>query len=145
MLKRQKYANVPKASLNMVQGPNADFSSSDASSDLEADGDDPPKKREKQESGTALDLINDLNEILSNVNWDFVSLPCLLDILRTEPLFRKCDAFRSALKAQFNIRLNSKSISAREAAKSPFNNEPRFSYKHNMSQRNLYPESGDNA
>ena len=47
MLKRQKYANVPKASLNMVQGPNADFSSSDASSDLEADGDDPPKKREK--------------------------------------------------------------------------------------------------
>lgn len=37
MLKRSKYANVPKASLNMVQGPNADYFSSDGSSDLEAD------------------------------------------------------------------------------------------------------------
>lgn len=43
MLKRSKYANVPKASLNMVQGPNADeFSSSDASSDLEMEHKDGP-------------------------------------------------------------------------------------------------------
>ena len=46
-----------------------------------------------------MDLVSGLNEILANVNWDYVTLPCLLDILRSEPLFRKCDTFRAALKA----------------------------------------------
>lgn len=39
------------------------------------------------------DLIADLNEVLINVNWDYVSLPCFLDLLRNEPMFRKCQAF----------------------------------------------------
>ena len=39
------------------------------------------------------DLIADLNEVLNNVNWDYVSLPCFLDLLRNEPMFRKCQAF----------------------------------------------------
>ena len=38
-------------------------------------------------------LTTDLNDVLVNVNWDYVSLPCMLDVLRTEPLFRKCEAF----------------------------------------------------
>ena len=96
MMKREKYANVPKVSLNMVQGPNADFSSSDASSDLDIDN---PQPKKKKEIGTTVDLASDLNDILLSVNWDYVSLPCLLDILRSEPLFRKCDAFRAAIKA----------------------------------------------
>lgn len=64
------------------------------------------------------DLITDLNEILTNINWDYVSLPCILDVLRSEPLFRKCEAFRKALKSQFNIRMNSGSTEAQEAANS---------------------------
>ena len=33
-------------------------------------------------------LQQDLDEILSNVNWDFVSLPCLLDVIRNDPTIR---------------------------------------------------------
>lgn len=51
-------------------------------------------------------LVKDLNEILQNVNWDYVSLPCLLDVLRSEPLMRKCDAFKAAIKAQFEVRFD---------------------------------------
>lgn len=80
-----------------------------------------------------LDLVADLNEILLNVNWDYVTLPCLLDVLRTEPLFRKCDSFRVAVKAQFNIRINNASQDAIDAAHTSFNNEPRFCYKYNTS------------
>lgn len=96
MHKRRKYANVPKASLNMVQGPNADFSSSEASSELDIDDPQPMKKKQVD---TTVDLASDLNEILVNVNWDYVTLPCLLDVLRSEPMFRKCNAFRAAIKA----------------------------------------------
>ena len=74
-----------------------------------------------------------------NVNWDYVTLPCLLDALRSEPLFRRCEAFQNAIKAQFKVRLNCASTEAIEAAHNQFNCEPRFSYKFNMSQRNLYP------
>ena len=35
-----------------------------------------------------------LDEILMNVNWDFVTLPCLLDILRNEPIIRGNKVFR---------------------------------------------------
>ena len=37
MKKKAKFANLPKASLNMVQGPNADFSSSEALSYFDVD------------------------------------------------------------------------------------------------------------
>jgi len=87
----------------------------------------------------ARDLAAELNEILMNVNWDFVSLPCLLDLLRTEPMFRKCDSFRKAVKAQFKVRADCKNMEAIEAAHNQFNAEPRFCYKNNTSQRNLYP------
>lgn len=43
----------------------------------------------------------DLNEVLQNVNWDFVSLPCLLDVLRSDPVLRQATAFQKAVRAQF--------------------------------------------
>ena len=67
------------------------------------------------------DLISDLNEILQCVNWDYVTLPCLLDLVRSEPLFRKCEALNSAIKAQFKVRMDSDSIEAMEAAHNQFN------------------------
>ena len=79
------------------------------------------------------DIVSDLNEILSCVNWDYVTLPCLLDLVRTEPLFRKCDALYTAIKAQFNVRMDNDSIEAIEAAHNQFNCEPRFCYKFNTS------------
>ena len=76
------------------------------------------KKHDSYAGRITEDLIADLNEILTNINWDYVSLPCILDVLRSEPLFRKCEAFRKALKSQFNIRMNSGSTEAQEAAHS---------------------------
>ena len=35
-----------------------------------------------------ISLQAELSEILANVNWDFVSLPCILDVIRNEPLIR---------------------------------------------------------
>ena len=63
----------------------------------------------------------------------------MLDVLRNEPLFRKCEAFQQAIKAQFAVRMNCKSKDAIDAAHNQFNSEPRFCYKFNTSQRNLYP------
>ena len=51
-----------------------------------------------------------------NVNWDYVSLPCLLDILRNEPLMRRCEAFQQAVKTQFAVRMNRDSQEAIDAA-----------------------------
>ena len=68
-----------------------------------------------------------------NVNWDYVSLPCILDILRNEPIMRKCDAFKQAIKSQFAVRMNRDSTEAIDAAHNQFNSEPRFSYKYNTS------------
>ena len=33
-------------------------------------------------------LQEDLGEILHGVNWDYVSLPCIVDIIRSVPLLR---------------------------------------------------------
>ena len=81
--------------------------------------------------------------MLANVNWDYVSLPCIIDLLRTEPIMRKCEAFQQAVKTQFAVRMNRESQDAIDAAHNHFNCEPRFSYKYNTSQRNLYPTEGD--
>ena len=45
-----------------------------------------------------------LEEILMNVNWDFVSLPCLLDVMRNEPILRNNKVFKQALQAQLAVR-----------------------------------------
>lgn len=84
--KKQKNANVPKKS--MFQSSNSD---GEDSCDLD-DSHDPldPNQLTKEEFERA--LVADLNDILLNVNWDYVSLPCLLDILRNQPLMRQSSA-----------------------------------------------------
>jgi hypothetical protein len=56
-----------------------------------------PSSVSNQEILYARNLANlqqDLSEVLPNVNWDFVSLPCLLDIVRSDPLLRINQTFQ---------------------------------------------------
>ena len=55
-------------------------------------------------SATQTNLQSDLSEILQNVNWDFVSLPCILDAIRNESILRTNSVFRKAVKTQFKER-----------------------------------------
>jgi hypothetical protein len=75
-----------------------------------------------QENWTHLDL--DLMELLENVNWNYVSLPCILDLMRNFPYIRRNPTFRKTINKEFAMR-------------NKFNPEttqldgPRFSYKYN--------------
>jgi hypothetical protein len=35
------------------------------------------------------ELENDLKELLENVNWNYVTIPCLLDIMKNFPFIRR--------------------------------------------------------
>ena len=97
----------------------------------------------KRQAAEQNSLQGDLDEILMNVNWDFVSLPCLLDMVRNEPSIRQNKVFRQAMQAQLAVRNDRSSAEAIKLASSSFNSMPRFAYKHNKSQRNLYPTEAD--
>ena len=94
---------------------------------------------------TSSSLQTDLAEILPNVNWDFVSLPCILDIIRTIPIVSKNPVFKKAIKAQFEARRERSSQEAIEQMASTGLNvcEARYYYKYNKSQKNLYPSYAD--
>jgi hypothetical protein len=57
---------------------------------------------EGQESRTALDL--DLTELLENVNWNYVSLPCILDMIRNFPSIRRNPTFHKTISKEFAFR-----------------------------------------
>ena len=68
---------------------------------IQKDGDrsnlaNPTNRLARVETST---LQQDLDEILSNVNWDFVSLPCLLDVIRNDPTIRQNKTFRKVMQA----------------------------------------------
>lgn len=71
-------------------------------------------------------LESDLRELLENVNWNYVTLPCFLDLTRNFPAIRRHPSFQKLMLKEFNMRFK-------------FNPEttnldpPRFSYKHNKS------------
>ena len=39
-------------------------------------------------------LENDLKELIPNVNWNYVSLPCILDMIKSFPVMRRHHAFK---------------------------------------------------
>lgn len=69
-------------------------------------------------------LEQDLSELLENVNWNYVSLPCMLDLIRNFPFIRRNLTFHKIITKEFALR-------------NKFNPEttnldaPRFSYKYN--------------
>ena len=83
---------------------------------------------EGQENRAHLDL--DLMELLENVNWNYVSLQCLLDLMRNFPYIRRNPTFKKTIMKEFAMR-------------NKFNPEttqldgPRFSYKYNKLQSNI--------
>lgn len=85
MLEHPKYAKVPKKSQQPWQRLGDE--------ELCLSSEREMNPHDQRASQTVNDLISDLNEILANVNWDYTSLPCILDTLRNEPLIRKCPAF----------------------------------------------------
>lgn len=50
----------------------------------------------KKTEGEA-DAIAGLTEVIQSVNWDFVSLPCMVDLVRTHAFFRQNSAFQKIL------------------------------------------------
>jgi hypothetical protein len=72
-------------------------------------------------------LDKDLSELLENVNWNYVALPCLLDLIRNFACIRRNPTFHRILNKEFSLR-------------NKFNPEtsnldaPRFSYKYNKTQ-----------
>lgn len=83
---------------------------------------------EGQENRAHLDL--DLMELLENVNWNYVTLQCLLDLIRNFPYIRRNPTFKKTIMKEFAMR-------------NKFNPEtsqldgPRFSYKYNKLQGNM--------
>lgn len=112
ILKHPKYANIPKRTCQL--GGYHDQFSDEESQERIIEEKEPEFKHVART--VSKNLIKDLNEILQNVNWDYVSLPCILDVLRSEPLMRKCEAFQAAIKAQFEVRLDRTSQDAIDAA-----------------------------
>jgi hypothetical protein len=47
-----------------------------------------------------------LSELLAFVNWDYISLPLLIDVCKNQPLFRQNVTFSQVLQAQFALRQN---------------------------------------
>ena len=77
---------------------------------------------EGQECRDSLDL--DVMELLENVNWNYVSVPCFLDLVRNFPLVRRNEAFHKILLKEFAFRIK---FNPETAGLDP----PRFSYKYN--------------
>jgi hypothetical protein len=84
-------------------------------------------------------LDTDLSELLENVNWNFVTLSCLLDLIRNFPYVRRNMTFHKMLNKEFTMR-------------NKFNPEttnldaPRFSYKYNKTQNiSAAAKDGKNA
>ncbi len=69
-------------------------------------------------------MDQDLVELLENVNWNYVSLSCLMDLIRNFPYVRRNPTFHKMINKEFALR-------------NKFNPEttnldpPRFSYKYN--------------
>lgn len=102
-----------------------------------------------------LKIADSINDLLNQVNWDYVSLPCILDVIRTQPLIRTSNVFRNMAYKQFTLRMARKdaqkaeqsddensSDSEQDDKKAP-SAQPRFCYKYNRSQKNLYPTAAD--
>jgi hypothetical protein len=99
-------------------------------------------------------LSDAVSELLQQVNWDYVSLPCLLDVIRSKPMIRGCQSFRKEVYRQFIERMERKEKSKdsecssdseqdeEEEAKT-IQSQPRYSYKYNKSQKQLYPTAAD--
>ena len=68
-------------------------------------------------------------ELLENVNWNFVTLPCVLDMIRNFPYLRRNARFQQLVTKEFAFR-------------NKFNPEqstmdaPRFCYKYNKAKAN---------
>ena len=65
----------------------------------------------------------ELEDLLSNVNWTYVSIPCFLDLIRSYPVIRRHPSFRSVVLKEFQFRLK---FSPDTSSLDP----PRFSYKY---------------
>jgi hypothetical protein len=76
-------------------------------------------------------LDSDISELLENVNWNYVTLTCILDLIRNFPLIRRNPTFHKVLNREFAMR-------------NKFNPEttkldpPRFSYKY-IKQHRINP------
>jgi hypothetical protein len=57
---------------------------------------------EGQEVRHALD--KDISELIENVNWNYVSLPCLLDLIRNFPQVRRNSTFHRIINKEFALR-----------------------------------------
>jgi len=75
-------------------------------------------------------LDKDLGEVLQNVNWNYVSTPCFLDLIRNFHGIRRNRAFRDAVGKEFKQRLKFDPEKADLKV-------PRFSYKYNRTQNGL--------
>ena len=83
-------------------------------------------------------LDTDLSELLDNVNWNYVTLSCLLDLIRNFPYVRRNMTFHRIINKEFAMR-------------NKFNPEttnldaPRFSYKYNKTSKMPPPtKDGEN-
>lgn len=47
---------------------------------------------------------------MQQVNWDYVSLPCILDVIKNQPLVKKGEVFRREVYRQFVERNARKSL-----------------------------------
>lgn len=63
-------------------------------------------------------LVNaHLSDLLAFVNWDYITLPALLDVCRNQPLFRQNVVFAQVVQSQFALRQNMNDSAALKQAK----------------------------
>lgn len=73
-------------------------------------------------------LENDLKELLENVNWNYVTLPCFLDLIKNFSIIRRHPSFIKIVTKEFNMR-------AKFNPETTALDAPRFSYKYNKTQQ----------
>jgi len=74
-------------------------------------------------------MDSDLIELLENVNWNFVSLQCILDLIRNFPYIRRNPTFHKMVNKEFAFR---NKFNAETSILDPL----RFSYKYNKASSN---------
>ena len=75
-------------------------------------------------------LEKDLGEILQNINWNYVSTHCFLDLMRNFPSIRRHKSFKDIVTKEFKQRLKFDPEKADLKV-------PRFSYKYSRTQNGL--------
>ena len=84
-------------------------------------------------------LDTDLSELLENVNWNFVTLSCLLDLIRNFPYVRRNMTFHKIINKEFTLRNKFNAETSNLDA-------PRHCYKYNKTQNiAIAAKEGKNA